>query len=119
MYVIYGIKNCNTMKKALTWLDEHHIDYQFHNYKTDGLSAEQLTQFMQLVDWQQLLNQKGTTWRKLDEHIRMSITTPEAAQKIMLENPSILKRPLLIKDDKKALVGFSEQAYQQFITQNN
>ena len=114
MYIIYGIKNCNTMKKAFTWLDEHQINYQFHNYKTDGLSAELLNDLLKLVDWQSLLNTRGTTWRKLDEALRDQIDNQDAAIKIMLANPSILKRPLLI-DGKRALLGFSEDSYSQFV----
>ena len=102
------------MKKAFTWLDEHQVNYQFHNYKTDGLSAELLNDLLKLVDWQSLLNTRGTTWRKLDEALRNQIDNQDAAIKIMLANPSILKRPLLI-DDKRALLGFSEDSYSQFV----
>ena len=114
MYIIYGIKNCNTMKKAFAWLDDHQISYQFHNYKTEGLSAELLSRLLELVDWQSLLNTRGTTWRKLDEAIRHKIDNQDAAMKIMLANPSILKRPLLV-DGKRALLGFSDESYSQFI----
>ena len=114
MYIIYGIKNCNTMKKAFTWLDEHQINYQFHNYKTDGLSAELLNDLLKLVDWQSLLNTRGTTWRKLDEALRNQIDNQDTAIKVMLANPSILKRPLLI-DGKRALLGFSEESYSEFV----
>ena len=102
------------MKKAFTWLDEHQVNYQFHNYKTDGLSAELLNDLLKLVDWQSLLNTRGTTWRKLDEALRDQIDNQDAAIKIMLANPSILKRPLLI-DGKQALLGFSEESYSEFV----
>lgn len=105
------------MKKAFTWLDDHQVQYQFHNYKTDGLSADLLDTFLQLVDWQSLLNTRGTTWRKLDEQVRAQINNAQAAKKIMLDNPSILKRPLLI-DGKRALLGFSDESYSQFISQS-
>lgn len=105
------------MKKAFTWLDDHQVQYQFHNYKTDGLSADLLDTFFQLVDWQSLLNTRGTTWRKLDEQVRAQINNAQAAKKIMLDNPSILKRPLLI-DGKRALLGFSDESYSQFISQS-
>lgn len=105
------------MKKAFTWLDDHHVSYQFHNYKTNGLSDELLDDFLQLVDWQSLLNTRGTTWRKLDESIRAEVNNAQTAKKIMLANPSILKRPLLI-DGKRALLGFSEELYSQFISQS-
>ena len=114
MYIIYGIKNCNTMKKAFTWLDKHQVNYQFHNYKTDGLSVELLNDLLKLVDWQSLLNTRGTTWRKLDEALRNQIDNQDAAIKVMLANPSILKRPLLI-DGKRALLGFSEESYSEFV----
>lgn len=94
MYIIYGIKNCDTMKKAFTWLNDHQVSYQFHNYKTDGLSAELLSDLLKLVHWQSLLNTRGTTWRKLDEAVRNQVDNQDAAIKIMLANPSILKRPL-------------------------
>ncbi len=105
------------MKKAFTWLDDHQVQYQFHNYKTDGLSADLLDTFLQLVDWQSLLNTRGTTWRKLDEQVRAQINNAQSAKKIMLDNPSILKRPLLI-DGKRALLGFSDESYSQFISQS-
>lgn len=114
MYIIYGIKNCNTMKKAFTWLDDHHTSYQFHNYKTDGLSAKLLTNLLDVVDWQNLLNTRGTTWRKLEECVRNQIDNQDATMKIMLANPSILKRPLLV-DGKRALLGFSDESYSQFV----
>ena len=105
------------MKKAFTWLDDHQVQYQFHNYKTDGLSADLLDTFLQLVDWQSLLNTRGTTWRKLDEQVRAQINNAQSAKKIMLDNPSILKRPLLI-DGQRALLGFSDESYSQFISQS-
>lgn len=105
------------MKKAFTWLDNHHINYQFHNYKTDGLSAELLTRLLDVVDWQRLLNTRGTTWRKLEESVRNQINNQDAAMKIMLANPSILKRPLLV-DGKRALLGFSDESYSQFFNSN-
>lgn len=102
------------MKKAFTWLDEHQVNYKFHNYKTDGLSAELLNDLLKLVGWQSLLNTRGTTWRKLDEALRNQIDNQDAAIKVMLANPSILKRPLLI-DGKRALLGFSEESYSEFV----
>ncbi|WP_392564452.1 ArsC family reductase [Orbus wheelerorum] len=113
MVKIYGIKNCDTMKKAFKWLDGKHISYQFHNYKTDGLSPQLLQSLLDLIDWQQLLNTKGTTWRKLDEATRNTVNDQTSAKHIMLQNPSIIKRPILVTDDK-ALAGFSDENYQQF-----
>lgn len=118
MITIYGIKNCNTMKKAMTWLDEHHIDYQFYNYKTAGLTSQQLQPLLDLLGWKILLNTKGTTWRKLDESIRQAVTNEAAAKQLMLDNPSIIKRPIIVNDtlapNQSALAGFSPEQYQHF-----
>lgn len=116
MYKIYGIKNCNTMKRALNWLDAHEIYYIFHNYKTNGLSSQQLKQLMDLVDWKLLLNTKGLTYRKLDAETKIKMTNVEEAEKIMLTHPPIIKRPILIKNNY-ALVGFSPEQYEIFITE--
>ncbi|GAA5109337.1 ArsC family reductase [Orbus sasakiae] len=113
MITIYGIKNCDTMKKAFNWLDEQHIDYHFHNYKTDGLNAEQLQTLLDLLGWQTLLNTKGTTWRKLDEASRNSVVDETTAKAVMLENTSIIKRPILVHG-QNAIAGFSAERYQQF-----
>ncbi|MBC9130319.1 ArsC family reductase [Frischella sp. Ac13] len=113
MITIYGIKNCDTIKKAFKWLDEHAITYQFHNYKTDGLSRKQLQSFCNLIGWQTILNQKSTTWRKLDEAIKTRIINEETAQELILQNLSIIKRPIIIMGNK-ALAGFSADLYQQF-----
>jgi len=110
---IYGIKNCDTMKKAFNWLDEQHINYHFHNYKTDGLNAEQLQTLLDLLGWQTLLNTKGTTWRKLDEASRNCVVDETTAKAVMLENTSMIKRPILV-NGQNAIAGFSAERYQQF-----
>lgn len=104
------------MKRALNWLNAHEIHYIFHNYKTDGLSLQQLKQLMNLLDWKLLLNTKGSTYRKLDAETKMKITNIEEAEKIMLTYPSIIKRPILIKNNY-ALIGFSPEQYEFFITE--
>lgn len=119
MYTIYGIKNCDTMKKAFKWLDEQQVQYQFHNYKTDGLSAAQLQLLIDKAGWQALLNTRGTTWRKLDEAIRNTIDNESAAKQVMLENTSMIKRPVLINNSNQSIIlGFSAESYQQFIEDN-
>lgn len=117
MYTIYGIKNCDTMKKAFKWLDEQQINYHFHNYKIDGISDELLQQFLKLTDWQSLINTRGTTWRKLDETTKNSIVDNITATKLMLAYPSIIKRPILINCNR-ILLGFNPEHYQQFIEVN-
>ncbi|MEQ4510723.1 MAG: ArsC family reductase [Dickeya sp.] len=116
--ILYGIKNCDTIKKARRWLEEHRIDYRFHDYRADGLTTERLQSFIDDIGWQPLLNTRGTTWRKLDEAYRNSINNDVAAKAVMLEQPALIKRPLLVTDDGKTLLGFSDDSYQHFFTEN-
>ncbi|PUY05882.1 ArsC family reductase, partial [Cronobacter sakazakii] len=79
MVVMYGIKNCDTIKKARRWLENNHVDYQFHDYRTDGLDAQMMHKFIAELGWEALLNTRGTTWRKLDEAQRAAITDADSA----------------------------------------
>ena len=114
MVVMYGIKNCDTIKKARRWLEAHQIDYRFHDYRADGLDRAQLDTFIAELGWQALLNTRGTTWRKLDESLRNSIDNADAAAALMLEMPAIIKRPLLCAPGQPMLLGFSETLYSDF-----
>ncbi|EPC1767808.1 ArsC family reductase [Klebsiella pneumoniae] len=114
MLTMYGIKNCDTIKKARRWLEAHQIEYRFHDYRADGLERAQLDTFIAELGWQALLNTRGTTWRKLDESLRNSIDNADAAAALMLEMPAIIKRPLLCAPGHPMLLGFSEASYQQF-----
>lgn len=113
MITIYGIKNCDTMKKAFKWLDEHHIDYHFHNYKVEGITDDQLQIFLNSLGWKNVLNQRGTTWRKLDEVVRKSVIDEQTAIAVIQQNLSIIKRPIITKGNK-VLAGFSSELYQHF-----
>ncbi|KAB1025480.1 ArsC family reductase, partial [Cronobacter sakazakii] len=84
MVVMYGIKNCDTIKKARRWLENNHVDYQFHDYRTDGLDAQMMHKFIAELGWEALLNTRGTTWRKLDEAQRAAITDADSAAALML-----------------------------------
>ena len=114
MLTVYGIKNCDTIKKARRWLEAHQIEYRFHDYRADGLERAQLDTFIAELGWQALLNTRGTTWRKLDESLRNSIDNADAAAALMLEMPAIIKRPLLCAPGRPMLLGFREASYQQF-----
>ncbi|QDX30699.1 ArsC family reductase [Dickeya poaceiphila] len=116
--ILYGIKNCDTIKKARRWLEDHKIDYRFHDYRIDGLNIERLQSFIDAIGWQPLLNTRGTTWRKLEETYRNTITNEAAAKTVMLEQPALIKRPLLVTDDGKTMIGFSDDSYQHFFTEN-
>lgn len=110
MYTLYGIKNCDTMKKAMKWLDDAGISYHFHDYKKDGLSGALLDSWMKQLDWEDLVNRRGTTWRKLDETVRDTMDSASARQ-VMLDNPSIIKRPLLDTGSER-IIGFNAGDYE-------
>jgi arsenate reductase (glutaredoxin) len=108
---IYGIKNCDTMKKARAWLDKHGVVYEFHDYKTAGIDRSRLETLARAVGWETLLNRAGTTFRKLPDKDKASITEKKALT-LMLDQPSMIKRPVL--DVKgKLIVGFKPETYEQ------
>ncbi len=114
MITLYGIKNCDTIKKARRWLEANNVDYRFHDYRADGLDAELMQKFIAELGWEALLNTRGTTWRKLDETLRASINNADSAAALMLEMPAIIKRPLLCAPGKPMLLGFNENQYQTY-----
>ncbi|WP_161867626.1 MULTISPECIES: ArsC family reductase [Pseudomonas] len=109
-YVLYGIKACDTMKKARTWLDEHQVDYAFHDYKSVGIDRANLEKWCNEHGWQTILNRAGTTFRKLDDAQKADIDQAKAID-LMLAQPSMIKRPVLDLGDK-TLVGFKPDNYQ-------
>ena len=102
------------MKKARRWLDEHNVAYDFHDYKKDGIDEKSLKTWLKKVGWETLLNRRGTTWRKLPDKIKDNIDE-KSAIKIMLEQPSIIKRPVLKAGDSY-LVGFDEKNYARLLS---
>lgn len=108
-FTIYGIKNCDTMKKARAWLDEHGVAYDFHDYKAVGIDEARLRGWAKTVGWETLLNRSGTTFRKLPETEREGLTEDKAVT-LMLAQPSMIKRPVL-DTGKGLLVGFKPEAY--------
>lgn len=113
MITLYGIPNCDTVKKARVWLDGHGLDYAFHDYKKQGIDAATLKRWCEEFGYEKLLNQKGTTWRKLDEAQRSNLTQAKAIR-LMQEQPSVIKRPLL-DTGKRRLLGFSEADYKALL----
>lgn len=113
MYTVYGIPNCNTVKKALDWLKEHQVAYEFHDYKKKGITAEKLQSWAAQTGWEALVNKKGTTWRQLDAAAQASVTSEKAAVTLMQEKNSVIKRPLIEKNNKVVALGFDEEAYQK------
>ena len=106
---IYGIPNCDTMKKARTWLETHDIAYEFHDYKRSGISRTKLTAWVKAVGWEALLNRAGTTFRKLPDAAKANIDASRAID-LMLEQPSMIKRPVLARG-VLLLVGFKPGDY--------
>jgi arsenate reductase (glutaredoxin) len=110
---LYGIKNCDTMKKARTWLDGHGVQYEFHDYKAAGIDAASLARWCAKVEWETLLNRSGTTFRKLPEAQKTDLTERKAVA-LMLEQPSMIKRPVL-EMGARLLVGFKPDAYAEAV----
>ena len=106
---IYGIKNCDTMKKARAWLDDHGVAYQFHDYKAKGAPRDKLKRWSDELGWEALLNRAGTTFRKLPDVERQGLDERKALA-LMLAQPSIIKRPVLEMGDK-LLLGFKPEIY--------
>jgi len=112
---IYGIKNCDTMKKALKWLDQAAVAYEFHDYKKAGISPELADQFIANIELDTLINKRGTTYRQLDDATKAAISGGDkaAAKAVMLDNPSVIKRPVLERNGEY-LLGFKAEEYQAF-----
>jgi len=111
---VYGIPNCNTVKKATDWLKSTGHDFEFHDYKKNGITAEKLHQWAREVGWEKLVNKKGTTWRSLLPAQQEKITDEQTAIELMIEKPSVIKRPV-IENGKKILVGFDEEEYAKLL----
>ena len=108
---IYGIKNCDTMKKARAWLEKHDVAYEFHDYKSAGIDRDQLERWAEAVGWETLLNRAGTTFRKLPDKDKASVTEKKAIA-LMLDQPSMIKRPVLDVGGK-LIVGFQPEIYEK------
>jgi Spx/MgsR family transcriptional regulator len=112
---VYGIKNCNTVKSALDWLKRRDIDFEFHDYKSKGITEAKLKTWSKQVGWESLVNKRGTTWRQLDEQVQNKISNEKNAIALMMDKSSVIKRPLIERDGKVMVLGFDEQAYEKMI----
>lgn len=110
---IFGIKNCDTIKKARRFMDEHNIEYQFHDYRTDGVDKKLITSWVKKHGWETVLNKRGTTWRQLDDMIK-SATDESTVVDLLVEHPAMIKRPILVTG-KQSLVGFSAESYTEML----
>jgi len=115
MTILYGIPNCDTVKKARTWLDGQHIAYTFHDFKKSGVPVDAIDAWIAAVGWEKLVNRKGTTWRKLDPASQAAVQDAASAKALMLAQPSVVKRPVVDWSDKAGrdtTVGFDAEAWQ-------
>lgn len=111
MLTVYGIKPCNTVKKARLWLEDQDIAYHFHDFRVQGLDEALLERFERVLGWETLLNRRGTTWRTLSEAEREGLDRAKALA-LMLARPTLIKRPILERGDR-LLIGFSSERYAQ------
>lgn len=110
---LYGIPNCGTVKKARAWLDEHGVDYEFHDFKKHGVTEALLSGWLKQVGWQQLLKKTGPTWGQLPDTVKASIKDDTSALALMLEKPNVIKRPVLVHNGKVLATGFVESDYEK------
>ncbi|MEO7988911.1 MAG: ArsC family reductase [Chryseolinea sp.] len=111
--IVYGIKSCDSVKKATTWLTKKKIKFEFHDYKAEGISEEKLQNWSKQVGWERIMNKKSITWRDLGEEAQQKVTNEKAAIAVMKEKTSIIKRPLIEMNDQVMTVGFNEEEYQR------
>jgi Spx/MgsR family transcriptional regulator len=104
--IVYGIANCDTVKRARAWLDERRTAYTFHDFKKSGVPEQRLDAWLKAMAWEVLLNRKGTTWRKLDAAVQAGVTDAKSARELMIDQPSVIKRPVAEWADGRISVGF-------------
>lgn len=114
MITVYGISNCDTVKKARAWLTGHDMPYEFHDFKKQGLPAQKLAAWEQAVGWEKLLNRQGSTWRKLPIEVQTGTTDAVSAQALMQAHPSVIKRPV-VDWGARLSVGFDEKSWAQWL----
>lgn len=107
---VYGIPNCDSVKKARVWLTEHGVDYVFHDFKKQGVPPEAVDLWLKHVSWDVLVNRKGTTWRKLDPALQISVTDNTSARSLMLAHASVIKRPIVVKGHT-VIVGVNAEGW--------
>jgi arsenate reductase len=112
MITLYGIPNCDTVKKARAWLAEHGAPVHFHDFKKQGVPEPQLDHWLAAAGWEKLLNRQGTTWRKLDDATKAAVTDGKTARALMLAQPSVIKRPVVEWSASVVTVGFDAADWQ-------
>lgn len=113
MTTLYGISNCDTVKKARTWLSEHGVEHSFHDFKKQGVPQSGIDRWLGAVGWETLINRKGTAWRGLDEAARAAVVDAASARAVAIASPSVIKRPVVEWGDGSVTVGFSPERFEQ------
>lgn len=113
MITVFGIPNCDTVKKARAWLTEHGVEHRFHDFKKQGVPEDALDEWLASAGWGTVINRKGTTWRQLDEATRASVVNAASARAVALAHPSVIKRPVVEWSDGAITVGFNATDWQQ------
>lgn len=108
---LYGIPNCSTVKKARSWLEQHGIAYEFHDFKKQGIDAATLEDWLKQIPWEKLVNRAGMTWRNLDDASKAAVVDNDSAIALMMAKTSVIKRPVLVKDGALFCLGFDETTY--------
>jgi arsenate reductase len=111
MTILYGIPNCDTVKKARVWLTDHGVAHQFHDFKKQGVPETQLDIWLKTVGWETLVNRKGTTWRKLDDATKAAVVDAASARALVLAQPSVIKRPVVEWANGEVTVGFTAEGF--------
>lgn len=110
---VYGIPNCNTVKKALDWLKAHNIDFEFHDFKKKGITSDKLNDWCNTFGWETVLNRKGLTWKKLSKEEQSEINNQDLAVAYLIKNTSAIKRPIIEKNNIAVLISFDEENYEK------
>jgi len=113
MIKVYGIKNCNTMKKAFDWLEKNKVAYTFHDYKKEGIDEESLTTWLKKIPLDKLINTKGATWRLLTDKEKNGVDSQEKGVKLMMEKTSVIKRPFVVLSKGNYVLGFDEEEWKE------
>jgi arsenate reductase len=116
MTTLFGISNCDTVKRARAWLAEHRVDYRFHDFKKEGVPEAELDRWLARPGWEALVNRRGTTWRRLDEATRASVVDAASARAALLANPSLIKRPVVNWGGKTGVTtGFDAEDWKRHV----
>ena len=110
---LYGIPNCDTVKKARNWLDKHNLDYDFHDFRKDGVDEALISQWIAELGWEQIVNKRSTSWRNLPDDTKASMNAVLAIQEVMTQ-PTLIKRPVL-QTKQNLVIGFNDKTYQELL----